>query len=106
MESHLPHVGRSTKGGSLHYNSWNGNGAKAPRVTIEFPGVPVRRVPGWKPALDIALHSARATDLVAADDLAHAGDAFRLAGTDFLPTETRWTWWKTFSYLEVPNHEG
>ena len=54
MESHLPHVGRSTKGGSLHYNSWNGNGAKAPRVTMEFPDVPVRRVPGWKPALDIA----------------------------------------------------
>ena len=54
MESHLPHVGRSTKGGSLPYNSWNGNGAKAPRVTIDFPDAPVRRVPGWKPALDIA----------------------------------------------------
>ena len=54
MESHLPHVGRSTKGGSMPYNSWNGNGAKAPRVTIDFPDAPVRRVPTWKPALDIA----------------------------------------------------
>ena len=53
MESHLPHVGRSTKGGSLPYNSWKGNGAKAPRVTIDFPDAPVRRVPAWKPALDI-----------------------------------------------------
>lgn len=54
MESHLPHVGRSTKGGSLPYNRWNGNGAKVPRVTIDFPDAPVRRVPDWKPALDIA----------------------------------------------------
>src|SRR4029077_3379372 len=51
------------------------------------------------------MHSPCAADLVAADDLAHAGDATRFARTDFLPTETRWIGWKTFSYLEVPNNE-
>jgi hypothetical protein len=35
IEGHLPSVGRATKGGSLPYNSSNGNGAKAPRVVIE-----------------------------------------------------------------------
>jgi exopolysaccharide production protein ExoY len=53
IEGHLPHVGRATKGGSLPYNSSNGNGAKAPRVAIDFPEAPVYRVPGWKSALDI-----------------------------------------------------
>ena len=53
IEGHLPHVGRATKGGSLPYNSSNGNGAKAPRVTIDFPAAPVHRVPRWKSALDI-----------------------------------------------------
>ena len=53
IEGHLPHVGRATKGGSLPYNSSNGNGAKAPRVAIDFPEAPVHRVPGWKSALDI-----------------------------------------------------
>jgi hypothetical protein len=52
------------------------------------------------------MHSARTAYLVAADDLAHAGDAARFARTDFLPTETRWIRWKTFLYLEVPNNEG
>jgi lipopolysaccharide/colanic/teichoic acid biosynthesis glycosyltransferase len=54
IEGHLPHVGRATRGGSLPYNSSNGNGAKAARVTIDFPDASVRRVPGWKSALDIA----------------------------------------------------
>ena len=36
------------------------------------------------------LHSAFASDLAAADDFAHAGDANRLARPDFLPPETRW----------------
>jgi exopolysaccharide production protein ExoY len=53
IEGHLPHVGRATKGGSLPYNSSNGNGVKAPCVVIGFPDAPVHRVPGWKSALDI-----------------------------------------------------
>ena len=53
IEGHLPHVGRATKGGSLPYNSSNGNGTKAPRVTIHFPDTPVHGVPAWKSALDI-----------------------------------------------------
>jgi lipopolysaccharide/colanic/teichoic acid biosynthesis glycosyltransferase len=53
IESHLPHVGRATKGGSLPYNRSNGNGAKAPRITIEFPAAPLHGVPGWKSVLDI-----------------------------------------------------
>jgi lipopolysaccharide/colanic/teichoic acid biosynthesis glycosyltransferase len=53
IEGHLPHIGRATKGGSLPYNSSNGNGAKAPRVTVAFPDAPVHRVPGWKSTLDI-----------------------------------------------------
>jgi lipopolysaccharide/colanic/teichoic acid biosynthesis glycosyltransferase len=53
IEGHLPHIGRATKGGSLPYNSSNGNGAKAPRVAIGFPEVFANRIPGWKSALDI-----------------------------------------------------
>ena len=53
IEGYLPHVGRATKGGSLPYNSSNGNGAKAPRVTIDFPEAPVHSVPGWKSTFDI-----------------------------------------------------
>jgi lipopolysaccharide/colanic/teichoic acid biosynthesis glycosyltransferase len=53
IEGHLPHIGRATKGGSLPYNSSNGNGAKAPRIRIDFPAAPTHRVPGWKSALDI-----------------------------------------------------
>jgi exopolysaccharide production protein ExoY len=53
IEGHLPHVGRATKGGSLPYNSSNGNGAKAPRFTIDFQDAPEQKVPGWKSALDI-----------------------------------------------------
>src|SRR5205809_1369634 len=53
IEGHLPRVGRATKGGSLPYHSSNGNGAKAPRVAIDFPGAPVHGVPGWKSTLDI-----------------------------------------------------
>lgn len=53
IEGYLPHIGRATKGGSLPYNSSNGNGAKAPRVTFAFPDAPVHRVPGWKSTLDI-----------------------------------------------------
>ena len=52
IEGHLPH-GRATKGGSLPYNSSNGNGAKTPRITIDFPDTSVHSVPGWKSALDI-----------------------------------------------------
>ena len=52
IEGHLPH-GRATKGGSLPYNSSNGNGAKAPGVAIDFPDASVPRVPRWKSALDI-----------------------------------------------------
>jgi lipopolysaccharide/colanic/teichoic acid biosynthesis glycosyltransferase len=53
IEGYRPHVGRTTKGGSLPYNSSNRNGAKAPRVTIDFSDAPVHSVPGWKSALDI-----------------------------------------------------
>ncbi|PYK13624.1 MAG: hypothetical protein DME65_01275 [Verrucomicrobia bacterium] len=53
IEDHLPHIGRATKGGSLPYNRSNGNGAKAPRFTINFPEAPVQRVPAWKSGLDI-----------------------------------------------------
>jgi exopolysaccharide production protein ExoY len=53
IKGNLPHVGRATKGGSLPYNSSNGNGGKAPRITIEFPAAPGHGVPGWKSALDI-----------------------------------------------------
>jgi lipopolysaccharide/colanic/teichoic acid biosynthesis glycosyltransferase len=53
IEGRLPHVGRATKGGSLPYNSSNGNVAKAPRITIDFPDAPVHRVPRWKSAFDI-----------------------------------------------------
>jgi len=53
IEGQLPHVGRATKGGSLPYNSSNGNGAKARRSTIDFQDTPVQNVPGWKSALDI-----------------------------------------------------
>jgi lipopolysaccharide/colanic/teichoic acid biosynthesis glycosyltransferase len=53
IEGHLPNVRRATKGGSLPYNSSNGNGAKAPGVAIDFPGALVRGVPGWKSTLDI-----------------------------------------------------
>ena len=52
------------------------------------------------------VHSPRVADLVAVDDLADVADATRFARPDFLPTETRWTRWKTFSYLEVPDNEG
>jgi len=53
IEGHLPHIGRATKGGSLPYNSSNGNGPKASRITIDFPAAPAHGVPGWKSALDI-----------------------------------------------------
>ena len=53
IEGHLPHVGRATKGGSLPCNGLNGNGAKAPCVAIDFSELPVKRIPGWKSALDI-----------------------------------------------------
>ena len=53
IEGHLPHVGRATKGGSLPYNGSNGNGAKAPRTTIDFSDALVQTVPGWKSALDV-----------------------------------------------------
>ena len=53
IEGHLPHVGRATRGGSLPYNGSNGNGAKAPRTTIEFPVAPGHQVPAWKSALDV-----------------------------------------------------
>src|SRR5215469_16209697 len=53
IEGHLPHVGWATKGGSLPNSSSNGNGAKAPRGTIDFPAAPAHRVPGWKSALDV-----------------------------------------------------
>jgi exopolysaccharide production protein ExoY len=53
IEGHLPHVGRATKGGSLPYNSSNGNAAKAPRIANDFPAESVHRVPAWKSALDI-----------------------------------------------------
>ena len=52
------------------------------------------------------MHSACAADLVAADNRAHARDATRFAGTDFLSTETRWIAGKTLFYLEVPDNEG
>src|SRR5437762_2134390 len=53
IEGHLPHIGRATKGGSLPYNSSNGNGPTASRIRIDFPAAPAHGVPGWKSALDI-----------------------------------------------------
>ena len=53
IEGDLPHVGRATKGGSLPYDSSNGNEAKAPRVVIDFAEAQAHRVPGWKSAFDI-----------------------------------------------------
>jgi len=53
IEGHLPHIGRATKGGSLPYNSSNGNGGKAPRIAIDFSHLPAQRIPGWKSTLDI-----------------------------------------------------
>jgi len=52
------------------------------------------------------MHSPGATALVAADDLTYDRDASRFARTDFLPTETRGSWGKTFFYLEISNNEG
>src|SRR5919198_3565850 len=53
IEGQFPHVGRATKGGSLPYNSLNGNGAKAPCPAIDFSELPGNRIPGWKSTLDI-----------------------------------------------------
>jgi exopolysaccharide production protein ExoY len=53
IEGQISHAGRATKGGSLPYNSSNGNGAKSRRFTIDFQDTPVHGVPGWKSALDI-----------------------------------------------------
>ena len=52
------------------------------------------------------VHPPCVADLVAVDDVADVGDATRFARPDFLSTETRWTRWKTFSDLEVPDNEG
>jgi lipopolysaccharide/colanic/teichoic acid biosynthesis glycosyltransferase len=55
IEGYLPHLGRATKGGSLPYNSSNGNGTKA-RVAIDFSNfseATAQTVPAWKSALDI-----------------------------------------------------
>jgi lipopolysaccharide/colanic/teichoic acid biosynthesis glycosyltransferase len=52
IEGYLPRVGRATKGGSLPFNSSNGNGAEAPRA-IDVTNAPAQRIPGWKSALDI-----------------------------------------------------
>ncbi len=49
-EGHLPDAGRATKGGSLSYNSSNGN---APHVASEVSATSQCRVPGWKAGLDI-----------------------------------------------------
>ena len=53
-----------------------------------------------------SLHSACATDLVAADDFAHPGDANRFAWSDLLPAGACRSWRKIFFYLEVQNDEG
>ena len=52
------------------------------------------------------LHFAFAAGLAAADDFPYAGDANRLAWSDFLPAGTHWSWRKTFFYLEVPDNEA
>src|SRR6266516_614077 len=49
-EGHLPDAGRATKGGSLSYNSSNGN---ASHVASEVSATSHCRVPGWKAGLDI-----------------------------------------------------
>jgi lipopolysaccharide/colanic/teichoic acid biosynthesis glycosyltransferase len=53
IESHLPRVGRATKGGSLPYGSSNGNGMKAPWSANNFSTDSAPRVPVWKSVLDI-----------------------------------------------------
>jgi lipopolysaccharide/colanic/teichoic acid biosynthesis glycosyltransferase len=53
IEGHLPPVGRATKGGSLPYNSSNGNGTRGRRVALDFSIAPAHGVPGLKSALDI-----------------------------------------------------
>src|SRR5439155_6846921 len=52
------------------------------------------------------LDFSHAAGLAAADDFAHAGDANRLAWSDFLPTGTHRLWWTTFFYLEVTDNEA
>src|SRR5437016_1403759 len=49
-EGLLPAAGRATKGGSLSYSGSNGN---VPHVAGELSATSLRRVPGWKSALDI-----------------------------------------------------
>ena len=106
IEGYLPQVGRATKGGSLPYNSSNGNGATAHRVYNRFS----ERAGAEGTRLEIGsrhhLHSPRAADLAAADNLAHGNDATRFAGTDLLPPKACRPWRKTFFYLEVPDNEG
>jgi hypothetical protein len=52
------------------------------------------------------VHSARPADLVAADDLAYAGDANRFAWSDLLPAGARRSWRKAFLNLEIQNDAG
>ncbi len=72
----------------------------------ELPAAHACRVPGWKSSSRSHLDSAFAADLAASDVVAHATDANCFAGSCFLPAETRWPWWATFFYLEIPNHEA
>jgi len=68
IEGHLPNLGRATKGGSLPFrslnrsggignslniNGANGNGARAPRIRIDFSTALAPRVPSWKSVLDV-----------------------------------------------------
>ena len=52
------------------------------------------------------VHSACLADLVAADDLAHPGDANRFTWSDLLPAGAHRSWRKTFLDLEVQNDAG
>ena len=52
------------------------------------------------------LYSAVAAGLAAADDLAHAGDANRIAWSNLVPAGARRFWRKTFLYLEIPNNRS
>ena len=106
IEGHRPHVGRATKGGSLPYNSSNRNGAKAPRVTIDFPAAPVHESTWLEIGPRYYVHSACAADLAAADDLLMIVTRFASPGPIFYRQKRVGLGGRHFSYLEVPDNEG
>src|SRR5262249_38896705 len=52
------------------------------------------------------VHFACAAVVAPIDAFADADHANCFAGSCFLPAEARWSWWPTFFYLEISNHEA